>query len=111
MSTTLTPEQRSLRGRIGAFALHAQGKTSTAAGTQAFLARFAREVEAAAEARGERLTAGETDRRARLARRAHFARMALASSRARTRKAAPVIVSPGAAQEASGASRRRPSAA
>ena len=87
-STTLTPEQRTLRARIGAYALHAQGKTSTRAGTDAFLGRFVREVEAVADAHGEALTPDEVTRRALHARRAYFARLALASSRARTKKKA-----------------------
>ncbi len=99
--TTLTPEQRSIRARIGAFALHAQGGTSTRAGTAAFLARFTREVEAAAAARGETLAPAETERRAQLLRRAHFARLALASSRARgNKKPAPVGEMTGSGQEA-----------
>jgi hypothetical protein len=87
MSTTLTPEQRSIRAPIGAFALHAQGGTSTGAGTRAFLSRFVAEVVAAAEARGETLTLQETERRAQMARKAYFGRLALASSRSRTKKA------------------------
>lgn len=39
----LTPEQRSMRSRIAAHRMHAQGKTSTAAGRAAFLERFERE--------------------------------------------------------------------
>ena len=86
-STSLTPEQRRIRARVGAFALHASGGTSTAAGTRAFLEKFTRDVLAAAEARGESLTPEEVQRRAALARRGYFARLALASSRARSRKA------------------------
>jgi hypothetical protein len=97
-STTLTPEQRSIRARIGAFALHAQGGTSTGAGTRAFLARFVDDVTAAATARGETLTPQETERRAQMARKAYFSRLALASSRARTRKAGPEIQRPGPAE-------------
>ncbi|HEY3435752.1 MAG TPA: hypothetical protein VGK41_08870, partial [Solirubrobacterales bacterium] len=85
-STTLTPEQRTLRARVGAYALHAQGGTSTKAGTAAFLSRFVREVEEAAAAKGEQLTPTEVERRAQQARRAYFARLALASSRARSGK-------------------------
>jgi hypothetical protein len=88
--TTLTPEQRRIRARIGALALHASGGTSTAAGTRAFLDRFEREVLAAAAARGDALTPEETARRVRSARRAYFQRLALASSRARGKgKAGP----------------------
>jgi hypothetical protein len=77
-----------MRARIGALALHASGGTSTAAGTRAFLDRFEREVLNAAAARGEQLTPEETAKRTRNARRAYFQRLALASSRARS-KAAP----------------------
>lgn len=88
MSTTLlTPEQRRIRARIGAFALHASGGTSTRAATAANLARFDREVQAAAEARGETLTPTEFASRVRSARRASFTRLALASSLARSRRA------------------------
>ena len=81
--TSLTPEQRSLRARIGAFALHAQGGTSTGAGTAAFLARFEREVDPDGA-----LAPEERARRAGLARKAYMARLALASSRARSKRRA-----------------------
>ena len=98
--TTLTPAQRTLRARIGAFALHAAGGTNTRAGTAAFLQKFVRDVEEAAAARGETLTPAEVNRRAVLARREHFARLALASSRARSKKkAAPLVADRGAAEE------------
>jgi len=83
-TTTLTPEQRRIRARIGAFALHAQGGTSTKAGTAAFLSRFEREVDP-----DGRLAPEERARRATLARKAYFARLALASSRARSDKRKP----------------------
>jgi hypothetical protein len=85
-STALTPEQRRIRGRIGAFALHASGGTSTSAATRAFLDRFEREVSEAAAARGVTLTPEETAKRVRSARRAYFQRLALASSRARSKR-------------------------
>ena len=91
MGTTLTPEQRSIRARIGAFALHATGGTSTKAATAAMLSRFDREVQEAAAARGETLAPVEFASRVRSARRAHFARLALASSIARSKKK-PVLV-------------------
>jgi hypothetical protein len=92
MSTALTPSQRSIRARIGAYALHATGGTSTAAGTRAFLSRFEAQVDPTGT-----LAPEERARRATLARRAYFARLALASSRARTKKAAAEIQSPAAA--------------
>jgi hypothetical protein len=110
--STLTPEQRSLRARVGAYALHAQGGTSTRAGTAAFLSRFEREVRDAAALRGEELPPDELARRARSARKAYFARLALASSRARShRKADAVGQKPASAEEASRASGRPQSAA
>lgn len=83
MATTLTPEQRSLRARAGAYALHAQGGTSTLAGTAAFLARFEAEVDPDGI-----LAPEERARRAGFARKAYFAKLALASSRARAMKRA-----------------------
>ncbi len=80
MASSLTPEQRSLRAKAAAFALHAQGGTSTAAGTQAFLARFEREVDP-----DGLLAPEERARRAAFARKSHMARLALKASRARHR--------------------------
>jgi hypothetical protein len=79
----VTPEQRALRSRAAAFALHAQGGTSTTAGTQAFLARFEREVDPDGV-----LSPEERSRRASFARRSYMARLALKASRSRTQKAA-----------------------
>lgn len=82
VNTMLTPTQRSLRARCAAYALHAQGGTSTKAGTAAFLRRFEIEVNPDGT-----LPPEESARRAEFARRAHMARLALRSSRARPRKA------------------------
>jgi len=82
MSTALTPKQRSLRARIGAYSLHAQGGTNTAPASAAFLSRFEREVDPDGT-----LTPDERVRRARLARKAYMSRLALRSSRVRSRKA------------------------
>ena len=91
MATTLTPEQRSLRARIGAYALHAQGGTTTRAATTAFLSRFEREVDPDGV-----LAPEERAKRAALARKAYMGRLALASSRARSRKrTAPAIARDG----------------
>lgn len=100
-STTLTPTQRSIRARIAAHALHAQGGTSTAAATAASLARFERGVIDAARARGEELTPQEIERRAAHARKSHMTALALRASLARSRKrgnAGPVgeMTGPGA---------------
>lgn len=83
MAGIVTPEQRALRSRAAAFALHAQGGTSTKAGTLAFLARFEREVDPEGI-----LTPEERSRRATFARKSYMARLALKASRARTRQVA-----------------------
>jgi hypothetical protein len=79
----LTPEQRSLRGRIAAYSVHARGRTNTAPARVAFLVRFEREVDPEGA-----LPPHERARRAEHARRAYMASLALRSSRARQRKAA-----------------------
>lgn len=80
---TLTPQLRSLRGRIGAYALHAthDGREITASARAAFAERFAREVDPAGI-----LLPAERARRAEAARRAYFAKLALRSAIARGRK-------------------------
>jgi hypothetical protein len=93
-STSLTPSQRSLRARVAAHALHAQGKTSTAAATAAQLARYEREVDPDGE-----LSPEERTRRAGHAMRANMALLAFKASRARTKRSAPVIETPGAESE------------
>jgi hypothetical protein len=77
----LSPEQRSLRARIGAFAQKAQHdpRETTARAREAFLARFLNAVDP-----DGLLSTEERQRRAEYARRAHMARLALASSRARS---------------------------
>jgi hypothetical protein len=79
-STRLTAEQRSLRARAGAYALHAQGGTSTAAATAASMKRFEAEVDP-----DGLLAPDERARRATFARRAYMAKLALRSSIARAR--------------------------
>ncbi len=79
-----TPEQRSLRARLAAHSLHAQvadPRAHTAPARDAFMGRFEREVDP-----GGLLPPAERARRAGHARSAYFARLALASSKARTRK-------------------------
>jgi hypothetical protein len=78
----LSPAQRSLRARAAAHALHAQGGTSTKAGTTAFLKRFERQVDP-----DDSLPAEERAKRARHALQAHMATLSLKASRARSRKA------------------------
>ena len=79
---TLTPEQRRLRARAAAHALHAQGGTSTAAGTAAFLARFEKQVDPE-----NVLPPDERARRAEHARRGYMAGLGLKASKARAKKA------------------------
>jgi hypothetical protein len=83
--TQITPAEqaaRALRGRIGAHAQHAQGKTNTEPARAAFMARFEDEVDP-----DRVLSPEERARRAEHARKAYFARLALASARARRAKA------------------------
>lgn len=77
----LTPSERSLRARIGAYAMHARydPRQTTAAARAAFLQRFVREVDPHL-----RLTAPERLRRAEAARKAYFSRLAYRSARRRT---------------------------
>jgi hypothetical protein len=80
--TRLTPTEIALRGRIGAFALHAQydPRDTTRAAREAFLAKFEREVDP-----DGLLSPEERIRRAEYARKAHFTRLALASARKRSK--------------------------
>ena len=75
----MTPQQRALAARLGAFRLHAAGKTNTQPARAAFEARFYVGIP-------EDLPAAERDRRAGFARQAHFTELALKSSMARSRK-------------------------
>ncbi len=80
----LTPEQRSLRARLAAFAMHSQhdSRETSAPGRAAFNERFAREVDP-----GGVLPDAERERRAECARKAYFVGLALKSSKARSRRA------------------------
>lgn len=81
----LTPAERFLRARIGAYAMHARNdaRQTTAAARLAFLRRFEREVDP-----HRRLAAPERQRRAEAARRAYFSRLAYQSARRRNRRRA-----------------------
>jgi hypothetical protein len=81
----LTPEQRSLRARIGAFAQHASHDTvaTTTAGREKFLGRFEDQVDP-----DRQLPESERIRRATYARRQYFASLALKSARARAARKA-----------------------
>lgn len=74
---------RALRGRVGAYSLHAShdSREITAPARKAFLAGFEDQVDP------ERtLPPGERARRADMARKAHFARLAYLSAKARRRR-------------------------
>jgi hypothetical protein len=83
---SLSPEQRSLRSSLAAHAMHARhdSREITANARAGFLAKFLREVDAAAPG----LPEAERLRRAEHLLRAHMARLALASSRARAQRKA-----------------------
>lgn len=85
MSSGLTPSQRSLRARIGAYALHAarDARETTAKVRAALTAKFERQVDPTVV-----LPPEERRRRAESARRAHMARLALRSSQSRKTRTA-----------------------
>lgn len=76
----LSPNEDSLRGRIGAYTLHAthDSRETTANARAAFLAKFLDEVDPARV-----LPEDELQRRAEMAKRAYFARLALKSAKKR----------------------------
>ena len=85
-SLSLTPAQRAVRARQGAYALHAQvtdPTAHTAPARAAFLDRFEREVDPDGV-----LVPEERSRRAAHARKAYFTGLALKSSQARRRRGA-----------------------
>ena len=77
---SLTPDQRVLRARMGAYALHSKHdpKQTTAAARHAFRDRFRREVDP-----DGLLPEAERERRADAALKAYMTGLALKSSRAR----------------------------
>lgn len=77
--------ERSIRGRIGAHALHAthDPRQTTAKARATFLQRFEKEVDPEGT-----LSPEERARRAHHARKLHFARLALASAKKRRQRAA-----------------------
>lgn len=79
----MTPEERRLRGRMAAAILHSRydSRALTHRARLAFLRRFIEQVDPQ-----RRLSEGERLRRAEQARRAHFLRLALASSAARRKR-------------------------
>lgn len=79
-----THSQRVLIGRIGAYTVHSRydGLEITKAAREAFRSKFERDVDPDGLLEPE-----ERARRAEMARKAHFARLALASVKARAKKA------------------------
>ena len=73
----MTPEQRRRRARLGALALHAQGKANrdTTAAARAAAARFEHQVDPDGS-----LAPAERERRASAARRAHMIRLSQAAA-------------------------------
>ena len=74
----LSPGERTLRARAAAYALHAQGGTSTKAGTSAFLERFTRQVDPDGV-----LAPEERTRRALLARKSYMTLLAMKAAKAK----------------------------
>ena len=85
MPLSLTPAEAALRGRLGAYALHAKydSRETTQKARSTFLSRFEREVDPDGV-----LPEAERARRAEYARKAHMSRLALASARARRERKA-----------------------
>lgn len=105
---TLTPAQRTLRARVAAYARAAQyGPEITRPAYDGRMAKLIAQVDPDGT-----LAPDERQRRAKAALRSQMSALSLKSSRARSkRKAAPAIVTPEAAQEADGGTRRRSPAA
>jgi hypothetical protein len=80
----LTPGQRTLRARLGAYSLHAthDPRDTTAKARRTFLDRFYDDVDP-----DRSLPPEERQRRAQAALKAHMTRLALASSRSRSKRA------------------------
>lgn len=83
--SALTPEQRAMRARLAAHAMHARYDTAKVSkpGRDAFLARFEREVDPDGV-----MPVAERLRRAEHAKRAHMTRLALRSARTRRMRSA-----------------------
>ena len=83
MPNRTSPSERALIGRIGAYTMLARhdAREITKAGRQAFWDRFEREVDP-----NELLDPAERGRRADMARKAYFTRLALKSAQARRRR-------------------------
>lgn len=77
----MTPEQRTMRARLAAQTLHAQGGTNTVAARAAFEKKFLDEVDP-----DRTLPESERLKRAEHAKRAHFTALALKSSQVRGKR-------------------------
>jgi hypothetical protein len=77
---SISPEERSLRGRIGAYALHSKydSKEITRAAREAYLRKWVNQVDP-----DRQLPEDERLRRAENALKAHMAKLALKSAKAR----------------------------
>jgi hypothetical protein len=103
----LTPAQRTLRARVAAYARASRyGPEVTRPAFEGRMAKLAAEVDPEGT-----LPEIERQRRAYALMRSQMSALSLKASRKRTRKAAPAIVTPEAAQEADGGGRRRSPAA
>lgn len=80
MADKMTPAERSLRGRLGAYVVHSRydSRELTKPARAAFDSKFERDVDPDGI-----LPTEERLRRAEMARKAHFARLAIASAKAR----------------------------
>ncbi len=78
--SSLTKSQRTMRARVAAHSMHAQGLTNTAPARKAFLDRFEREVDPDGV-----LAPAERARQAEHARKAYFTGLAYASARSRSK--------------------------
>lgn len=81
----LTPEQRSQRARLAAYAMHSKNdpRDTTAKARATFLSSFETDVDPDGT-----LAPEERQRRATAARKSHFARLALRSSQVRAERSA-----------------------
>ena len=77
----MTPAERTLRSRLGAYTLHALGKTNTGPARKAFMSRFEQEVDPDGI-----LPEPERQRRAVCAKKAYYARLGLKSAQTRKKK-------------------------
>jgi hypothetical protein len=81
---SISPTEAALRGKIGAYSLHSKHdpRETTAPARAMFLSRFERQVDPDGA-----LSPEERTRRAGMARKAYFARLALKSAQSRRRRA------------------------